>query len=158
MQMKTLGVGDVLPDLTFRSFDGRTLATADLKNHKSLVLFFYPKDDSPVCTAEACSFRDAYQDFIDAGAEVIGISSDSNESHGNFATRNQLPFFLVTDTKGSLRKTFGVPATLGFIPGRVTYVIDRAGIIRLVFNSMFQGTRHVEEALRVVRSFPKESL
>jgi thioredoxin-dependent peroxiredoxin len=116
------------------------------------VLFFYPKDNSLVCTREACAFRDAYEDFVAAGATVIGVSGDSAESHEQFASTNRLPFLLATDLDGALRRAFGVPKTLGLIPGRVTYVIDRQGVIRHVFNGQFAADRHVREALDAVRA------
>jgi len=117
-----------------------------------VVLYFYPKDDTPGCTKEACSFRDQYQDFQDAGAEVIGVSSDAEASHEKFAAKHRLPFVLLADRSGVVRKQYGVPATLGLLPGRVTFVIDRQGIVRHVFNSQLQATRHVEEAIAALRA------
>jgi len=116
------------------------------------VLYFYPKDNTPACTAEACSFRDAYTAFTDAGAQVIGVSSDSADSHTAFAQRHALPFPLASDPGGGLRKAFGVPKTLGLLPGRVTYVIDRGGVVRSVFNSMFAPQKHVDAALGVIKT------
>jgi len=117
-----------------------------------VVLYFYPKDDTPGCTKEACSFRDQYQDFQDAGAEVIGVSSDPAASHEKFAAKYHLPFVLLADRSGAVRKQYGVPATFGLLPGRVTFVIDRQGIVRHVFNSQLQATRHVEEAIAALRA------
>jgi len=117
---------------------------------RPLVLFFYPKDDTPICTKEACAFRDSYETFSAAGAEVIGISSDSAASHRAFAARHKLPFLLASDADGSLRKAFGVPKTLGLFPGRVTYVVDRDGIIRLVFSAQLASQDHVTKALAAV--------
>ena len=117
---------------------------------RPLVLFFYPKDDTPICTKEACAFRDSYETFSAAGAEVIGISSDNAASHRAFATRHKLPFLLASDADGSLRKAFGVPKTLGLFPGRVTYVVDRDGIIRLVFSAQLASQDHVTKALAAV--------
>jgi thioredoxin-dependent peroxiredoxin len=116
-----------------------------------VVFYFYPKDESAVCTREACSFRDAYEDFVQAGAVVIGVSSDSPESHRTFAGRHRLPFILLADRDGSLREAYGVPSTLGILPGRVTYVIDKAGVVRHVFSSQLSADRHVAEALSMVR-------
>jgi peroxiredoxin Q/BCP len=116
-----------------------------------VVLYFYPKDNTRGCTAEACAFRDSHEIFADAGAEVIGVSSDSVESHEKFAGRHQLPFVLVSDQGGVVRKRFGVPTTLGVLPGRVTYVIDREGIVRHVFSSMTNIDKHVDDALAVVK-------
>jgi peroxiredoxin Q/BCP len=139
--------GDPAPDFDLPDRNGRTVRLADYRGKKPVVLYFYPKDDTPGCTAEACNFRDQYQAFQDAGAEVIGVSSDSAESHGRFADKHRLPFVLLADKGGALRKRYGVPATLGVLPGRVTFVIDRDGVVRHVFNSQFQATKHVTEAL-----------
>jgi peroxiredoxin Q/BCP len=114
---------------------------------RPVVVFFYPKDDTPGCTAEACSFRDRYEAFAEAGAEVVGISSDSPESHRRFAARHGLPFLLLSDADGAARSAYGVPRTLGLLPGRVTYVIDAQGVVRHIFNSQFRPARHIEEAL-----------
>jgi peroxiredoxin Q/BCP len=119
---------------------------------RPVVLYFYPKDDTPGCTKEACTFRDQYQDFEDAGAAVIGVSSDSPESHKKFAAKHRLPFTLLADRGGKVRTLYGVPATLGLLPGRVTFVIDGGGVVRRVFNSQLDATRHVEEALAELRS------
>jgi peroxiredoxin Q/BCP len=143
-------VGDPAPDFTLPSATGEPVRLSDFRGRSEVVLFFYPKDNSLVCTAEACSFRDSYETFREAGAEVIGISGDSAESHQRFAGRNRLPFLLLSDADGSLRARYGVPKTLGLIPGRVTYLIDREGIVRHIFSSLFQPSRHVEEALRVL--------
>ena len=143
--------GDKAPDFNAITTDGSTLKLSDLKG-RHVVLYFYPKDDTPGCTKEACSFRDQYQDFQDAGAEVIGVSSDAEASHEKFAAKYRLPFVLLADRSGAVRKQYGVPATLGLLPGRVTFVIDRQGVVRHVFNSQLQATRHVEEAIAALRS------
>jgi peroxiredoxin Q/BCP len=104
--MPTLEIGDRAPDFSLPSQDGKTVSLADFRGKNTVVLFFYPKDESPICTKEACSFRDAYEDFVKAGAAVIGISSDSAESHQRFAEHHRLPFLLLADTDGSLRKAF----------------------------------------------------
>jgi peroxiredoxin Q/BCP len=117
-----------------------------------LVLFFYPKDDSPGCTRQACAFRDDYEQFAKLDAEVIGISSDSVESHRSFAAKHHLPFTLVSDEGGKVRKLYGVPNTLGLFPGRVTYVIDREGVVRHIFSSQVGIVEHVEEALVALES------
>jgi peroxiredoxin Q/BCP len=124
---------------------------AEFRGNKTVVLFFYPKNGTAVCTKEACSFRDAYEDFVQAGAVVIGVSSDSLESHQAFTISHRLPFLQVADTDGRLRKAFGVRKTLGFLPGRVTYVIDKEGVVRHIFSAQFSADRHVVEALAVVR-------
>ncbi len=142
-----VAAGQPAPDFELPDAEGKRVRLADFRGKKAVVLYFYPKDDTPGCTAEACSFRDSYEDFRDAGAEVIGVSSDSSASHGKFAKRHKLPFTLLSDASGEVRKKYGVPTTLGLLPGRVTFVIDRKGVVRHVFNSQLQATRHVSEAL-----------
>ena len=139
--------GQPAPDFDLPDAEGKRIRLADFRGKKAVVLYFYPKDDTPGCTKEACSFRDSYEDFQDAGAEVIGVSSDSASSHAKFAKRHKLPFTLLSDAKGEVRKKYGVPSTMGLMPGRVTYVIDKRGVVRHVFNSQLQATRHVSEAL-----------
>src|SRR5208337_4186235 len=119
---QAVGVGDLAPDFTLPSSTGEMVSLSDFRGKSEVVLFFYPKDNSPACTAEACSFRDSYELFRDAGAEVIGVSADSVGSHQRFAERNRLPFRLLSDADGALRARFGVPRTMGLIPGRVTYL------------------------------------
>jgi peroxiredoxin Q/BCP len=157
MPLSTPRVGDLAPDFPIPQDDGTRTTLASFRGQAEVVLFFYPKDDSPGCTAEACSFRDQYQAFRDAGAEVIGVSPDSAESHRLFAERHRLPYRLLTDSDGTLRTLYGVPKTLGLIPGRVTYLIDRSGTIRHVFSSQFRPAKHVEEALRVLAEIRAES-
>jgi peroxiredoxin Q/BCP len=149
--MASIQVGDRAPEFTAQSQTGQPISLAEFRGEKAVVLFFYPKDGTSVCTKEACSFRDAYEDFVQAGAVVIGVSSDSAQSHHAFASGHRLPFMLLVDSRGALRTAFGVPKTLGVLPGRVTYVIDKAGVVRHVFNSQFSADRHVSEALAVVR-------
>jgi peroxiredoxin Q/BCP len=119
-----------------------------------VVLYFYPKDDTPGCTAEACAFRDNYEQFQRAGAVVIGVSSDDTPSHQRFQRKYNLPFILLSDTNNQLRRTYGVPATFGLIPGRVTYVIDPQGVVRLVFDSQFDFRAHVDKALAAIQANP----
>lgn len=147
----TLKIGDEAPDFTLPKQDGSTVRLKALLQKSAVVLYFYPKDDTPGCTKEACSFRDAYEDFTRAGAEVVGISSQSTASHQSFAAKYQLPFTLVSDEGARVRKQYGVPSTLGLLPGRVTYIIDRSGIIRHIFNSQFNAQRHVTEALGIIQ-------
>jgi peroxiredoxin Q/BCP len=145
-----LGAGARAPDFALLDQNGKRVALADFRGRKNVVLYFYPKDDTPGCTRESCAFRDQFEDFRDAGAEVIGVSSDSPESHARFAEKHALPFTLLSDPKGEARAAFRVPATLGLLPGRVTYVIDKEGVIRHAFNSQLNPTQHVAEALRVL--------
>ncbi len=117
------------------------------------MLYFYPKDDTPGCTAEACSFRDAYAELRDLEAEVIGVSADSPSSHLSFAKSYNLPFVLLSDEKNEVRKLMGVPGSMfGLLPGRVTYVIDKNGIVQHVFDSQLQAKQHVREAMEYLRS------
>jgi len=143
--------GDKAPDFTLSSQSGEQVRLRDRLGQRVVVLYFYPKDDTRGCTAEACAFRDSYEVFTDAGADVIGISSDSVASHAAFADKHKLPFTLLSDKGGHVRKSYGVPAVLGLVPGRVTYVIDRKGTVRHVFNSMTNIGQHISDALRVVR-------
>jgi peroxiredoxin Q/BCP len=146
----SIRVGEAAPDFTLPKQDGSPLKLSELLQKGAVVLYFYPKDDTPGCTLEACSFRDAYEDFKDAGAEVVGISSDSADAHKAFTDKHRLPFTLVSDEGGRVRKLYGVKSTLGLIPGRVTYVIDSKGIIRHVFDSQLNPAKHVREALEVL--------
>ena len=143
--------GQQAPDFSLPDANGKTVRLSDFRGKKAVVLYFYPKDDTPGCTKEACAFRDQYEDLKDAGAEVIGVSSDGEAAHTKFATKYKLPFILVSDKGGAVRKQYGVPATLGLLPGRVTFVIDKQGVVRRTFNSQFQATKHVSEAIAALR-------
>jgi thioredoxin-dependent peroxiredoxin len=144
--------GDPAPDFRLPEPGGHKVALSDFVGKQPLVLYFYPKDETPGCTREACAFRDAYAEFVDAGAAVVGVSGDGGVSHAQFAARHRLPFPLLTDADGAARRAYGVPRTLGLLEGRVTFVIDKAGVIRHAFNSQIQPQRHVAEALRVIRA------
>jgi peroxiredoxin Q/BCP len=148
--------GDKAPDFTLPSQSGEPVRLQDRLGERVVVLYFYPKDNTSGCTAEACAFRDSYEAFTEAGAEVIGVSSDSADRHAGFASKHRLPFTLLADQGGRVRKTYGVPAALGLIPGRVTYVIDRTGTVRHVFNSMTNIGGHIGQALEVVRKLQAE--
>lgn len=148
-------VGDKAPDFSLPAQDGSTVSLKDFAGKKAVVLYFYPKDNTPICTKEACSFRDEYDVFTKKNAEVIGVSSDSVDSHKEFATQQHLQFKLLSDKDGELRKAFGVPKTAKLMPGRVTYVIDKAGVVRLVFNSQLDSKKHVDEALAVLAEIDK---
>ncbi len=149
----SVSVGDRAPDFTATGHEGQEFRLSDYRDKNVVVLFFYPKDGTPICTREACAFRDAYEQFTDAGAVVIGVSADSLDRHRSFASSHGLPFILVSDSDGSLRETFSVPKTMGFLPGRVTYVIDREGIVRLIFNAQMTADRHVQEALAAIQEW-----
>jgi peroxiredoxin Q/BCP len=143
-------IGEPAPDFALPSATGETVRLSDFRGKAEVVLFFYPKDNSPACTLEACSFRDSHEAFREAGAEVIGISADSADSHRRFSERFRLPYTLLADVDGAVRAQYGVPRTLGLFPGRVTYLIDRDGIVRHIFSSQFQPWRHVPEALKIL--------
>jgi len=147
----TLDVGDTAPDFELPSQTGDTVKLSDQRGHW-VVVYFYPADDTPGCTAEACSFRDSYEDFTDAGAVVIGISGDSIESHVKFADKHKLPFTLLSDGDGALRTDWGVGKSLGLLPGRVTYVIDPDGVVRKRFSSQLRAKQHHQEALATIRA------
>jgi thioredoxin-dependent peroxiredoxin len=149
-------VGSKAPDFTLPSQSGAPVRLQDRVGERVIVLYFYPRDDTRGCTAEACAFRDSYEVFADAGADVIGISSDSVDRHAAFAGKHQLPFTLLSDQGGQVRKRYGVPAVLGVLPGRVTYVIDRQGTVRRVFSSMTNIGQHVSDALETVRQLQAE--
>ncbi|XGV88036.1 MAG: peroxiredoxin [Limnothrix sp. BL-A-16] len=144
-------VGDRAPDFSLPTQTGETITLSQFSGKQPVVLYFYPKDDTPGCTIEACAFRDSYEAFQGAGAAVIGVSSDSVDSHKTFAEKYSLPFALVSDRDGALRKAYGVPNTLFVVPGRVTYVIDKAGIVRHQFNDLLNAKGHVTEALKIVQ-------
>jgi thioredoxin-dependent peroxiredoxin len=148
--------GSKAPDFTLPSQSGAPVRLQDRLGERVIVLYFYPRDDTRGCTAEACAFRDSYEVFADAGADVIGISSDSVDRHAAFAGKHELPFTLLSDEGGQVRKRYGVPAVLGVLPGRVTYVIDRQGTVRHVFSSMTNIGQHVSDALETVRQLQAE--
>jgi peroxiredoxin Q/BCP len=146
-----LAVGDRAPLIALADQSG-TERRSDQLGGRALVLFFYPKDDTPGCTMEACAFRDSFSDLQALGAEVWGVSGDDAASHQRFAQRHNLPFPLLVDRGNALRKAFGVPSVLGLLPGRVTYVIDGEGVIRHVFNNLLDGAAHRREALDALRA------
>jgi thioredoxin-dependent peroxiredoxin len=154
--MAELKVGERVPSFTLPDQDGKPFRLEDALARGPLVLFFYPKDGTAGCTAEVCSFRDANAEFLEAGAVVAGVSSDDEASHRQFAGKHSLPYPLLSDTGGTLRKKLGVPrAFLGLFDGRVTYVIDREGILRHRFEAMVQASKHVDEALATVKALAK---
>lgn len=153
---KKLEVGDEAPTFTLPDQNGSNLDLKNLVGKKAIVLFFYPKDGSPGCTAEACKFRDEYDVFKERGADVIGISSDSIESHKKFEQKYGLPFTILSDKSGAVRKLYGVTSTLGILPGRVTYVIDRNGMIRYIFSSQTNAKAHVDKSLEILLEMDAE--
>jgi peroxiredoxin Q/BCP len=151
-----VNVGDKAPDFTLDSQTGENVTLSDFFGKKNVVLYFYPKDETPGCTREACTFRDSYELFTDLGAEVIGVSADTVESHKAFAEHHNLPFTLLSDLDNNVRKLYGATSTLGFIPGRVTFIIDKKGVVRHVFSSQLQPEKHIEEAKEVLKRINEE--
>jgi peroxiredoxin Q/BCP len=149
-------VGDKAPDFTLPSQMGDNVTFSEFFGKKNIVLYFYPKDESRGCTKEACSFRDSYDVLTNLGAEVIGVSSQSVESHKSFASHYGLPFILLSDAGNKVRQLYGVPSTLGIIQGRVTYIIDKKGIVRHMFSSQIHAELHVEEAVKILKEIDKE--
>lgn len=150
--VRSIDVGARAPDFELQAADGRRVRLSDFLGKKNVVLFFYPKDETAGCTVEACSFRDAYEDFVDVGAEVIGVSSDSLESHNRFAGRHRLPFVLLSDPKGLVAAKYDVRKALGIFPGRVTFLIDREGIVRHVTDGLLRFKDHVAESLAILQT------
>ncbi len=150
--MTKLVEGDPAPDVDLPLRTDERVALTEFWRDHPVVLFFYPRDNTAVCTKEACGFRDAYEDFVAAGAAVVGVSASSAASHEKFAAKHRLPYLLASDADGSVRRAFGVSDTLGLIPKRVTFVIDRAGVIRHRFSALFAAEKHVQEALAAVRA------
>jgi peroxiredoxin Q/BCP len=158
MRAATKGVlaGQPAPEFTLPNQSGTPVSLSDYRGKQVVVLYFYPKDNTPGCTAEACAFRDSHEVFAEAGAAVVGVSSDSVDSHQGFAGKHQLPFELLSDSGAEVRSRYGVPKTFGLLPGRVTYVIDRDGIVRHVFSSMTHIDQHIAEAVAVVKRLQAE--
>jgi peroxiredoxin Q/BCP len=144
--------GSPAPGFRLQTSTGEYISLEDFHGKKNVVVYFYPKDFTKGCTAEACEFRDSYEEFKNLGAEVIGISNDSQKSHEAFASEHKLPFILLSDSDGAVRKAYGVRKTFGLVPGRVSFVIDKNGIVRHVFSSQSRATAHVGEALAVLKS------
>jgi thioredoxin-dependent peroxiredoxin len=151
-KMEKIEVGSVIPQFTLPDQNGDLFSVNSVLGRKNLVIYFYPKDDSPGCTKEACSFRDKFDVFNEADALIIGISGQSVESHKEFALKYRLNYTLLSDKGNKIRKLFGVPTNfLGLLPGRVTYVVDKSGKVVYVFNSQTQTEKHVDEALRILK-------
>ncbi|CAN6451339.1 unnamed protein product [Victoria cruziana] len=143
--------GSVPPNFTLKDQDGKNVSLSKYKG-RPVIVYFYPADETPGCTKEACAFRDSYEKFKKAGAEVVGISGDDPSSHKAFAKKYRLPFTLLSDEGNKVRKEWGVPADLfGTLPGRETYVLDRNGVVQLVYNNQFQPEKHVDETLKLLQ-------
>ena len=155
-EMKTetekVTIGSRIPDFELPDHDGKLCRIQDLIGTKNLVIYFYPKDETAGCTRQACSFRDEYEAFKEADAEVIGISSDTPQSHSEFMKNHRLPFILLSDENKTVRRMFNVPGNLlGLLDGRVTYIVDKQGIVRHIFNSQLRIDRHIDESLKILR-------
>lgn len=149
--MNEIKIGSTIPSFTLPDQNGNLFDINSVLGEKNLVIYFYPKDDSPGCTAQACSFRDQFEVFSEADAVIIGISGQSVKSHKEFAEKHRLSFTLLSDEGNKIRKLFGVPTNLlGLLPGRVTYIADKTGKVIYVFNSQTNATKHVDEALRIL--------
>jgi len=149
---KSVKVGDIAPNFALFSETGEAVELQDYLGKKPIVLFFYPKNNTIICTKEVCHFRDKFDEFKKINnTEVIGISSDKEDSHKQFSEANKLPFTLLSDPDEDVRREYGVPKTLGIFPGRVTYVIDKDGIIRHIFSSQLNYKKHVKEALSALK-------
>jgi peroxiredoxin Q/BCP len=144
--------GAAAPDFELEDQHGGSVRLSDFKGKGPVVIYFYPKDDTGGCTTEACSFRDQFERFQAVGAAILGISSDDVEAHRKFATKHKLPFTLLSDTGGRVRNQYGVSKTLGVMPGRSTIVIDKEGVVRHVFTSQFEFTKHCDEAIKALES------
>ncbi len=157
---RPVAVGDAAPDFTLPDQTGTARRFADLRLNngamRPVVLYFYPGNFTPICTKEACAFRDSYADFVDAGAAVIGVSGDSPESHARFASTMGLGFTLLSDSSGDTRRLYGVAKSFGLLAGRVTYVIDSSGLVRMVYNAPMRAAAHVRNALELVRKLGTE--
>ncbi|XP_039018093.1 peroxiredoxin Q, chloroplastic-like [Hibiscus syriacus] len=144
--------GSVPPSFTLKDQDGKNVSLSKFKG-KPVVVYFYPADETPGCTKQACAFRDSYEKFKKAGAEVIGISVDNSASHKAFAQKYKLPFTLLSDEGNKVRKEWGVPSDLfGALPGRQTYVIDKKGAVQLIYNNQFQPEKHIDETLKMLQT------
>lgn len=148
---KALQVGDTAPNFTLQNQDGNTISLSDFHGQKNVVLFFYPKDQTEGCTKEACRFRDRYEEITELGAEVIGINGDGTSSHKKFVEKHQLPYHLVTDEGGKTRKAYGVGTIYLILPDRVSFVIDKEGVIRHVYKGNANAEQHVDEALGALK-------
>lgn len=147
----SLEKGEKIPQFELKDQEGNVFKSEDIVGKKPAVIYFYPKDFTPGCTKEACNFRDSYEDFKEVGAEVIGISNDSEKSHLKFSKKYNLPFILLSDANGRVRKKFAIKKSLlGLVPGRETFVIDKDGRIIFKFNSL-DASKHMKKALNAIQ-------
>ena len=146
-----LAVGSVAPDFSAPLDDGSTFHLADYRDKKNVVLYFYPQDFTPGCTKEACSFRDNYDAIGAFDAIIVGVSADAAEKHTSFREKHSLPFPLIADPARELLAKYDAKGMFSFMPPRVTYVIDKQGVIRSAIRHDFQVGRHVDEVLTALR-------
>ena len=147
-----VSVGSMVPSFSLKDQFGNTFVLDSVIGKQNLLIYFYPKDDSPGCTKEACSFRDQFDVFKNSETMIIGISGQSIKSHLEFANKHRLNYTLLSDEGNKVRKLFGVPSNLlGLVPGRVTYIVNKKGMVVFMFNSQINAEKHVEEALRIVK-------
>lgn len=151
-QKKLLSVGDTAPDFALPNQHKVTVQLNELLKASSVVLFFYPKNNTPICTQEVCSFRDAYEGFQKHSVQLLGISSDNSDSHADFSKRHQLPYDLLSDIDGSVAKQYGLQKTLGLLPGRVTFVIDQSHVIQMAYANSMNASLHIQQALETLQS------
>lgn len=148
-----LKINDKAPDFKAKDHNGNSISLSNYLGNKYVVLFFYPKDFTPGCTAEACAFRDAYEDFLDAGAEVIGISGDGDASHQNFAKQHKLPYPLLPDTDKKIRKAYDIPTSLlGMVTGRITYLVNKEGLIKYAYRDNLNPVAHIKAILNLIKN------
>ena len=144
-------VGDRIPEFKLMDQNGDEFSSSQYVGSTAMVIYFYPKDDTPGCTKEACKFRDSYEEFTDKNVKVVGISADNIQSHKDFAAKYKLPFTLLSDTENKIRKLFGVKANMfGMIPGRVTYIVDKQGNVISIYESALNAEKHIEKALEAL--------
>lgn len=143
--------GTTAPLFNLKNQDGNPVELKSFLGKKTIVLFFYPQDETPGCTAEACSFRDNHIGFQAHNAQVIGISSDSEQSHRNFQSKHALPYPLLSDPHGEVAQSYGVKKRFGFLKDRISFVIDQKGVIRHAYSSQMQVHKHIDECLRAVQ-------
>jgi thioredoxin-dependent peroxiredoxin len=148
----TLKPGDLAPDFELFDQNLNKFKLSELVDKKPVVIFFYPKDETRTCTKEACCFRDKYNEFLKHDVEVIGISCDSVESHQQFSDKYKLPYKILSDWNGAVKTAYGVSKVLGIIPGRETFVVNKAGVITKIYRDLFSSEDHVEQALEALSS------
>lgn len=149
--MPNVKVGQNAPDFSLLDQDGELTTLSSYREKSYVILFFYPRDFSFGCTTQACHFRDSYEVFTDLGAEVIGVSSDSVESHKKFLDEYLFPFRLLSDEGGEIRKLYGATKGFGLLPGRYTFIIDNNGVIQYIFSSETNMKKHIDESIRILR-------